>query len=86
MAPVTDLAASGQRPGFQKVRRSGPEFGEDELLGRGYAAAFRTSDTALRDRLNRALDRLIVDGSLRKLSLRWFALDVTPRRCGCKPF
>jgi octopine/nopaline transport system substrate-binding protein len=86
MAPVTELAASHQRPGFQEIRRSGPEFGEDELLGRGIAAAFRKSDTALRDRVNRAIDRLIVDGSLRKLSLRWFALDVTPQRCGCKPF
>jgi len=86
MAPVTDLAASGERPGFQAARRSGPEFGEDELLGNGIAAAFRTSDTALRNRFDRAIDRMIADGSLRKLSMRWFALDVTPQRCGCKPF
>jgi octopine/nopaline transport system substrate-binding protein len=86
MAPVTDLAAAGQRPGFQAVRRSGPEFGEDELLGSGFAAAFRASDNALRNRFDRAIDRMIADGSLRKLSVRWFALDVTPQRCGCKPF
>lgn len=85
MAPITDPAASGKRPGFQAVRRSGPEFGEDELLGRGYAgciAAIRHGPPRPGDR---ALDRLITDGSLRKPSLRWFALDVTPQRCGCKP-
>lgn len=86
MAPITDFAVSGERPGFQTLVRSGPEFGEDELFGQGIAVALPKSDADLRGRLNRAIDGMIGDGSLRALSLRWFAVDITPRQCACKPF
>jgi hypothetical protein len=29
---------------------------------------------------------MIRDGSLKQLSLKWFAIDITPHRCACKPF
>jgi hypothetical protein len=29
---------------------------------------------------------MIRDGSLMQLSLKWFAIDITPRLCACKPF
>jgi ABC-type amino acid transport substrate-binding protein len=35
---------------------------------------------------NRAIDDMIRDGSLEQLSRKWFAIDITPHRCFCKPF
>jgi octopine/nopaline transport system substrate-binding protein len=86
MAPTIDLATAGARPGFQALVRTGPEFGQDDLFGDGIAVAFRKSNPDLRNRLGRAIDGMIGDGSLRALSLRWFAIDITPHRCTCKPF
>lgn len=86
MAPTTELAVAGERPGFQALVRAGPEFGQDDLFGDGVAVALRKSDPDLRDKFSRAIDSMIADGSLRVLSLRWFATDITPHRCNCKPF
>lgn len=86
MAPTTELAVAGERPGFQALVRAGPEFGQDDLFGDGIAVAFRKSDPDLRNKFSRAIDSMIADGSLRVLSLRWFATDITPHRCNCKPF
>ncbi len=86
MAPTTELAVADERPGSQALVRAGPELGQDNLFGDGIAVALRKSDPDLRDKFSRAIDGMIADGSLQVLSLRWFATDITPHRCNCKPF
>jgi octopine/nopaline transport system substrate-binding protein len=46
----------------------------------------RKSDPALRDLFDRAIAQAIGDGTLERLSLKWFKTDITPHRCACKPF
>ena len=47
-------------------------------LGRGEALAFRPGDTALRAAFDRAIDDTLADGTVRRLGLKWFAMDASP--------
>jgi octopine/nopaline transport system substrate-binding protein len=48
------------------------------LWGPGEGAGFRKTDTDLRDMYDTALKAAIADGTVKKLSMKWFKLDVTP--------
>lgn len=50
----------------------GPVFGEGEGLG------FRKSDAELKALFDAAINAALADGTLKKLSLKWFKADLTP--------
>jgi octopine/nopaline transport system substrate-binding protein len=49
-----------------------------DILGRGVAVGLRKGDPELRDMFDKAIVSAMEDGTLRKLSLKWFELDMTP--------
>jgi octopine/nopaline transport system substrate-binding protein len=51
----------------------GPIWGAGEGLG------VRKSDTDLRDRFSEAIKSALADGTVKKLSEKWFKIDVSPR-------
>ncbi|HUL07470.1 MAG TPA: transporter substrate-binding domain-containing protein [Candidatus Acidoferrum sp.] len=80
MAPVIEL------PAYRGATPAGPRFYADDILGFDLAVGLRKADRAPHDMVDRAIDDMIRDGSLTKLSLKWFDQDITPHRCACKPF
>jgi len=86
MTPVIGLHALAAQPAYRQLVQAGPRFYEDAILGFGLAVGMRKSDRAPHDMVDRAIDDMIGDGSLRRLSLKWFDMDITPHRCACKPF
>ncbi|WP_437613214.1 transporter substrate-binding domain-containing protein [Erwinia sp. V71] len=57
---------------FTGPKLSGPIWGEGEGLG------FRKSDGDLRAKLDEAIKAALADGTVKKLSEKWFKTDVTP--------
>lgn len=86
MGPFTILRAARALPASGSLALSGPQFGEDERFGAGIAVGFRKADAALRDMFDRAIAKAMSDGTLERLSLKWFGIDISPHRCNCKPF
>jgi octopine/nopaline transport system substrate-binding protein len=86
MGSVAWLRAMLALPDGRSLAMSGPQFGEGEPFGFGIAVGLRKSDPALRDLFDRAIAQAIGDGTLERLSLKWFKTDITPHRCACKPF
>jgi octopine/nopaline transport system substrate-binding protein len=80
MAPVFGL------PAYRGLTPAGPRFYADGILGFELAVGVRKADRGAHDMVDRAIDDMIRDGSLMQLSLKWFAMDITPHRCACKPF
>ncbi|MCI0431396.1 MAG: transporter substrate-binding domain-containing protein [Rhodospirillales bacterium] len=80
MAPVIGL------PAYRGLTPAGPRFYADGILGFDLAVGLRKSDRAPRALVDRAIADMVRDGSLMRLSLKWFAIDITPHRCACKPF
>ncbi len=70
-------------PDMRELTVAGPELTGGEL-GAGEAFAVRKGDRALAERLNGAIRAASEDGTIRRLSLKWFHMDITPPR-GFKP-
>lgn len=56
---------------------TGPRF-QGGLLGRGTGIAVRKDATALKEKLDKALEAAKADGTIKTLSLKHFGFDVTP--------
>ena len=48
-------------------------------MGRGEALAFRPGDKALHDAFDGAIASTLADGTARRLGLKWFRMDATPK-------
>jgi octopine/nopaline transport system substrate-binding protein len=59
----------------------GPKF-IGGLFGYGSAIAVRKTDPDLKDQFNKALASAIADGTLQKLSQKWFSVDISPTANG----
>jgi octopine/nopaline transport system substrate-binding protein len=71
----TYFTSAFAQPGNDQMMLVGPQFaGLDHGIGPG----FRKSDTDLRDMWDKAIADAVADGTVKKLSLKWFKLDVTP--------
>lgn len=57
---------------------SGPRF-QGGILGRGVGIAFRKADTDLKAKFDAAIESAKADGTIKKLSDKYFGFDVTPR-------
>jgi lysine/arginine/ornithine transport system substrate-binding protein len=58
---------------------AGPPLRDDALLGAGVGLGLRKGDTALRERVNAALDSLKADGTLGALSRKYFGRDIVAK-------
>jgi len=72
------LATSMKKPGNEEMTMAGPKF-RGGLLGLGDGVGLRKADVALRDAFNAAIKAAQDDGTITRLSMKWFGLDVGVR-------
>jgi octopine/nopaline transport system substrate-binding protein len=73
----TYFTSAFSKPGNDQMTLVGPQIA-GVIWGKGIGPAFRKTDTDLRDMFDKAIGEATADGTLKKLSLKWFKLDVTP--------
>ena len=56
----------------------GPRF-QGGMLGRGSSVGLRKSDPELKAMFDKAISEAKLDGTIEKLSMKYFGYDVTPR-------
>ncbi|PQZ26372.1 ABC transporter substrate-binding protein [Ochrobactrum vermis] len=64
-------------PGYENTVITGP-FYKGGILGRGVAVGLRKDEPELRKRFNEAIRAAKADGTIKRLSEKWFGFDVTP--------
>jgi octopine/nopaline transport system substrate-binding protein len=76
-ASITAIQATAEKPEFRGLTTAGPisSFG---ILGRGVAVGLRKADTELQTMFNAAITAAIADGTLKRLSEKWFTTDISP--------
>jgi octopine/nopaline transport system substrate-binding protein len=78
---IAFIGGSLRGPDGAKLTLFGPKF-DKGLFGVGSAIAVRKSDPELREMFSKALNAARDDGTLRKLSLKWFTFDISPKGPG----
>ena len=73
----TALGAMMATAGNEDVVLTGPAIG-GPVWGAGEGLGFRQADTDLKAKFDTAIKAAIDDGTVKKLALKWFKLDVTP--------
>ncbi|RFB75651.1 transporter substrate-binding domain-containing protein [Methylovirgula sp. 4M-Z18] len=73
----TYFTSAFAKPGNDQMVLVGPQIG-GSIWGKGIGPGFRKDDADLRDKFDKAIADAIADGTVKKLSLKWFKLDVTP--------
>ncbi|MGI4839967.1 MAG: transporter substrate-binding domain-containing protein [Janthinobacterium lividum] len=74
---VTFFASALENPDNKAVHMVGPKIG-GQIWGPGEALAFRKSDDDLREKFNQALTAALADGTVQRLSQKWFKADIRP--------
>jgi len=74
---VTFFSSALQNPENQTVHMVGPKIG-GPIWGPGEALAFRKGDTDLKEKFNHALSAALMDGTVKRLSEKWFKADIAP--------
>lgn len=74
---VTYYAANADKKDATPTVTAGPLIG-GPIWGPGEGLAFRKQDTALKAKFDAAITAAIADGTVKKLSEKWFKTDVTP--------
>ncbi len=72
------LAATKEKPEFKDMVIAGTGMRGD-VLGRGVAVGMRKDDPELNALFDEAIKAVIADGTLKKLSEKWFKIDATPQ-------
>jgi octopine/nopaline transport system substrate-binding protein len=67
----------GQKKAAQSPKPAGPSF-MGGALGHGIAVGLRKGDEPLRRAFNQAIVEANRDGTIRKLSMKWFGGDSSP--------
>jgi octopine/nopaline transport system substrate-binding protein len=75
VAATTALDATKQKPGFEDFVVVGPSF-TGGYLGRGVAVALRKADHDLKAMFDDAIASALADGTLSRLSRKWFGRDL----------
>lgn len=76
MASPAYLMTAVAEPGNESMVIAGPRF-QGGMLGKGSSAAFRKEDGELRDMFDKAIGEAKADGTMKRLSEKWFGFDVT---------
>ena len=71
------LAATQEKPEFKDMILAGTGIRGD-VLGRGVAVAMRKDDAELKKMFDAAIAAAKADGTIKRLSLKWFKIDATP--------
>lgn len=74
---VTFSNAFLSKPANKSIHFAGPKIG-GSIWGAGEALGFRKSDTDLSAKFDAAIKAALKDGTVKKLSQKWFHTDVTP--------
>jgi octopine/nopaline transport system substrate-binding protein len=77
MASMAYLTTAGSRLGNEDMTITGPRF-QGGILGKGSAIGLRKSDTELKARFDEAIRAAVADGTIKRLSDKYFGYDVTP--------
>jgi octopine/nopaline transport system substrate-binding protein len=72
------LKATQEKPEFKDMVIAGTGM-RGGLLGRGVAVGMRKEDTELKKSFDAAVQAAIQDGTIKKLSEKWFKIDATPQ-------
>jgi octopine/nopaline transport system substrate-binding protein len=78
MASMAYLSGITAKPDFADVAIVGPRF-QGGILGRGSSVGLRKSDPELKVMFDTAIAAAKADGTIARLSQKWFGFDVTPR-------
>jgi octopine/nopaline transport system substrate-binding protein len=77
LADATALSGTLRKPEFKDYALVGPSI-TGGLLGPGVGVGLRQGDTDLKQMFNDAVAAAKADGTIKKLSEKWFKIDVTP--------
>ena len=77
LADATALSGTLRKPEFKEYALVGPSI-TGGLLGPGVGAGLRQEDTDLKAMFNDAIAAAKADGTIKKLSEKWFKIDITP--------
>ncbi|HEV2559976.1 MAG TPA: transporter substrate-binding domain-containing protein [Microvirga sp.] len=72
------LTATIDKPEFKNVTLAGTGVRGD-VLGRGVAVGLRKADTELKTLFDQAISAAVADGTVKKLSEKWFKIDAAPQ-------
>lgn len=76
---VTFFSSALESPDNKNIKMVGPRIG-GPIWGPGEALAFRKRDPDLKQKFNQALTSALKDGTVQRLSEKWFKADITPTR------
>lgn len=74
---VTYYAANIDKKETASILMAGPKIG-GPIWGPGEGLAFRKQDADLKAKFDTAISAALADGTVKKLSAKWFKTDVTP--------
>jgi octopine/nopaline transport system substrate-binding protein len=77
LADATALSGTLRKPEFKDYALVGPSI-TGGLLGPGVGVGLRQGETDLKQMFNDAITAAKADGTIKKLSEKWFKIDVTP--------
>jgi octopine/nopaline transport system substrate-binding protein len=77
VASLAYLSDATKKPGNEDIVMTGPFF-KGGILGRGVAVGLRKGEPELQKMFNEAIDAAKADGTVKRLSEKWFGFDVTP--------
>jgi len=77
MASMAYLSTAAAKPGNEDMTVVGPRF-QGSLLGRGSSVGLRKSDPELKAMFDEVIAAAKADGTIERLSKKWFGFDVTP--------
>jgi octopine/nopaline transport system substrate-binding protein len=78
LADSATLRGTLEKPEFKDFAIVGPGF-TGGVLGRGVGVGLRKEDTELKTMLDEAIKAAIADGTVKKISEKWFKSDLTPQ-------
>jgi octopine/nopaline transport system substrate-binding protein len=78
MASTAYLSGAAAKAGNEEMTLVGPRF-QGGMLGRGSSVGLRKSDPELKAMFDKAITEAKADGTIEKLSMKYFGFDVTPR-------
>jgi octopine/nopaline transport system substrate-binding protein len=77
LADSTALIGTLEKPEFKDYVMVGPSI-TGGMLGAGVGIGLRKTDAELKKSFDEAIKAAIADGTIKKLSLKWFKIDTTP--------
>ena len=78
LADATAIIGTLEKPEFKDYTLAGPAI-TGGIQGNGVGIGLRREDAELKMKLNEAIRAATQDGTIQKLSLKWFKIDVAPK-------